>query len=307
MSNVIPFPQSEQKIITKIKNAQHNHDYEEMYDLFETYERHFELTEDLALKKCWMLNQMSSFLELREEAIILLKRGLSCYDDLMIYYVKSLNGLGQYYQTVEVINQIIDEVRDHKTRMALFPLKEYAQSKLDEDRQMISSSLAKFEDYNSREQTALVLQLIDNGHYQFKESVAHLLSILKLPHNIMSLMLEYLRFAEYDNEIVIRKYGQEVSVIPSNLTGLEHTTMKETVIPQVIQRLEEGALHIVDEAHHIMNNHSILLYPLEIKSLYHIDEWINAYDVYFKSLFGIEITVENLNTLEFIKSLDIEN
>ena len=86
----------------------------------------------------------------------------------MIYYVKSLNGLGQYYQTVEVINQIIDEVRDHKTRMALFPLKEYAQSKLDEDRQMISSSLAKFEDYNSREQTALVLQLIDNGHYQFK-------------------------------------------------------------------------------------------------------------------------------------------
>ena len=70
-----------------------------------------------------------------------MKRGLSCYDDLMIYYVKSLNGLGQYYQTVEVINQIIDEVRDHKTRMALFPLKEYAQSKLDEDRQMISSSL----------------------------------------------------------------------------------------------------------------------------------------------------------------------
>ena len=84
MSNVIPFPQSEQKIITQIKNAQHNHDYEEMYDLFEIYERHFELTEDLALKKCWMLNQMSSFLELREEAIILLKRGLSCYDDLML-------------------------------------------------------------------------------------------------------------------------------------------------------------------------------------------------------------------------------
>ena len=96
-------------------------------------------------------------------------------------------------------------------------------------------------------------------------------------------MLEYLRFAEYDNEIVIRKYGQEVSVIPSNLTGLEHTTMKETVIPQVIQGLKK-AHYIVDEAHHIMNNHSILLYPLEIKSLYHIDEWINAYDVYFKSL-----------------------
>jgi hypothetical protein len=50
---------------------------------------------------------------------------------MICYYIKSLNGLEQYYESVEVINQIIDEVRDHKTRMELFPLKEYAQSKLD--------------------------------------------------------------------------------------------------------------------------------------------------------------------------------
>ena len=44
----------------------------------------------------------------------------------MLYYIKALNGLGQYYESVNVINQIIDEVQSHKTRMALFPLKEYA-------------------------------------------------------------------------------------------------------------------------------------------------------------------------------------
>lgn len=61
------------------------------------------------------------------------------------------------------------------------------------------------------------------------------------------------------------------------------------------------------KTHHIMNNHSILLYPLNIEDLYDIEDWINAYDVYFKALLGIDITVENLNTLEFIKSLDIES
>jgi hypothetical protein len=47
--------------------------------------------------------------------------------ELMIeLIVHDLNlGLEQYYESVEVINQIIDEVRDHKTRMELFPLKEY--------------------------------------------------------------------------------------------------------------------------------------------------------------------------------------
>ena len=307
MADIIPFPQSKSKMIKQINDAERNADFEKMYQLFNVYEQHFDLNEEIALKKCQMLLQLNAYLELREEAIILLKRGFNCYDELMIYYIKSLNGLGQFNEAVEVINQIIDEVKNHKTRMELFPLKEYAQSKLDQDRKMISTSLSQFDEFNSREQTALILQLIDNGHYQFKESIAHLLTTLDLPNNIKSLMLEYLRFAGYQRTIDINKYRLSAEVIPSKLCGLEHTIMKKLVIPQVIQRLEDGVLHIVDEAHHIMNNHSILLYPLNIEDLYDIEDWINAYDVYFKALLGIDITVENLNTLEFIKSLDIES
>ena len=93
--------------------------------------------------------QLNAYLELREEAIILLKRGFNCYDELMIYYIKSLNGLGQFNEAVEVINQIIDEVKNHKTRMELFPLKEYAISRLDEDRKALSSSLSDFGSLNT--------------------------------------------------------------------------------------------------------------------------------------------------------------
>jgi hypothetical protein len=35
--------------------------------------------------------------------------GIQAYDELMLYYIKALNGLGQYYESVNVINQIIDE------------------------------------------------------------------------------------------------------------------------------------------------------------------------------------------------------
>ena len=38
-----------------------------------------------------------------------------------------------------------------------------------------------------------------------------------------------------------------------------------------MNRLEDGALHILKEAQHIMNNHSILMYPIDIESLYTID------------------------------------
>ena len=133
-------------------------------------------------------------MELREEAIVLLKRGIQAYDELMLYYIKALNGLGQYYESVNVINQIIDEVQSHKTRMALFPLKEYAQSQLNEDKHITSQSLAKFNTLNLNEQIQLVLKLIDNGHYEFKETIAFLLSNEVEADNLKSLMLEFLRF-----------------------------------------------------------------------------------------------------------------
>ncbi|MBO0378120.1 hypothetical protein [Staphylococcus warneri] len=304
MSDIIPFPLSEKKLKEDIRKAELTQDLDRMYELFEQYESQFELDEALAIKKCDMLYQMRAFLELREEAIILLKQGLNKYDELMIYYIKSLNGLEHYYESVEVINQIIDEVRDHKTRMELFPLKEYAQSKLDSNHEQLTQSLAQFHQLNAREQTHVLLQLIDNGHYDFKETIHYLLSHSTFENNIVSLMIEYLRFAQSESIVTVTKYGTTVNIIPKELSGLEHTTLKSIILPKVIEDLEDGAIHIVDEANHIMNNHSILLYPLNIESLFPIEDWIVAYDVYFKSMLGIDDNVVNQDVLSYIYQLD---
>ena len=65
--------------------------------------------------------------------------------------------------------------------MELFPLKEYAISRLDEDRKALSSSLSDFGSLNTLNKLLLILQLIDNGHYNFKESVANILISMDLP------------------------------------------------------------------------------------------------------------------------------
>lgn len=62
------------KIKKEIKQAELTQNFDEMYNLFEQYESQFDLDENLAMTKCNMLYQMNAFLELREEAIILLKK-----------------------------------------------------------------------------------------------------------------------------------------------------------------------------------------------------------------------------------------
>ncbi|MBO1198475.1 hypothetical protein J3T65_08435 [Staphylococcus simiae] len=304
MSDIIPFPQSAEKLKKDINQAERRQDFDRMYELIAQYESQFELDEQLAMTKCRMLYHMDSFLELREETIVLLKRGIQQYDALMIYYVKSLIGLHQYFEAVEVINQIIDEVNNHMTRMELFPLKEYAQSQLIIDEKEMSQMLSEFHLLSARDQTQIILKLMDNGHYQFKNSVINIIENLSLNNNIISLMLEYLRFANSDDDIQINKYDQLLNIVPNKLTGIENTLHTNVIIPEVLLRLEDGALHISDEAQRIMNNHSILLYPIKVDALFKVEDWINAYQYYFKKMIGLECQINNEQILHFIQRLD---
>lgn len=306
MSDIIPFPQSKEKLIREIKQAFNENNLAQAYDLFESLEAQFELDEQMALLKCAMLFKMEHYLELREEAIILLKQGMSNYDDLMIYYVKSLNGLGQYFEVVEIINQIIDEVNDHKTRMELFPIKEFALSQIDKHNEHAAQMLQNFDTLTFKEQVNIMLTLIDHSQYRYQETVIHLLNALALAPNVVSIMLEYLRFAKNNQTISIHKYGYEINVIPRNLEGLEQTLFKTEIIPNVLKQLEDGAAQLVEEALHLLNNHAILLYPLNVENIATKQTWIEGYTNYFKSMVGLESLDETNHVLAFIVSLDKE-
>lgn len=306
MSDIIPFPRSKEKLIREIKQAFNENNLAQAYDLFESLEAQFELDEQMALLKCATLFKMEHYLELREEAIILLKQGMSNYDDLMIYYVQSLNGLGQYFEVVEIINQIIDEVNDHKTRMELFPIKEFALSQIDKHNEHAAQMLQNFDTLTLKEKVNIMLTLIDHGQYRYQETVIHLLNTLELAPNVVSIMLEYLRFAKNDQTISIHKYGYEINVIPRNLEGLEQTLFKAEIIPNVLKQLEDGAAQLVEEALHLLNNHAILLYPLNVEKIATKQTWIEGYTNYFKSMVGLESLDETNHVLAFIVSLDNE-
>lgn len=84
MSEIIPFPKRKDKIEKDMITFFNQGDYERVYDLFITYEASFELTSQLALMKCEILWELKSYLELKEEANILMSQGFQPYDTLMI-------------------------------------------------------------------------------------------------------------------------------------------------------------------------------------------------------------------------------
>ncbi|UEX90998.1 hypothetical protein [Staphylococcus ratti] len=306
MTEIIPFPKRKEKLEKDIVHAFEQNQYNTVYDLFLEYEKAFELTSTLALLKCETLWELESYLELKEEANILMSQGFQPYDTLMIYYVKSLFKLKQYRSVVEVIDQVIDEVKAHQTRLVFLPLRDKANAELNKRKDFMQHQLQKFFELNTGEQTKLLLNLIDDNAYQYGETFAHYLNYEALNHRIVSLIVEYLTFARYNQTVHIEKFGLKTDVKPSALSGVSHSQFKIELVPQLIDWLEKEMPSLVSEAYIHLNTHNIALYPFDIRSVATMDQWLLAYQVYFKSLTG-ESSSQNdeiSSIVEFIKMLN---
>ncbi|WP_390523991.1 hypothetical protein, partial [Staphylococcus pseudintermedius] len=257
MSDIIPFPKLKEKLIYDITEAFDKERYEDAYDYFIAYERHFELTSELALLKCDILWQLGAYLELKEEANILMMQGFPPYDTFIVYYIKSLYALEQYKAAVEMVDQVLDDVVAHETRMTLLPIKNQAQSKLDERQDYMLHRLQRFTELSHYDQTQLVLTLIDDRVYQYSETIAYLLVHESIVSSVQSLMLEYLRFAGYNQGITIEKDFRQIQVIPAELVGIEQTAFKDRLLPAVIDALEVEIPSLVQEAYILLNTNNI--------------------------------------------------
>ncbi|ARJ49971.1 hypothetical protein [Staphylococcus lutrae] len=288
MSEIIPFPKLKEKLVRDIMKAMEHAHYENAYDAFNAYERHFELTSQLAILKCEVLWELDAYFELKEETHILMRQGFTPYDTLMIYYIKSLYALGQYRATVDMVEQVIDEVNAHETRLALLPLKDQAQAQLDARQDLMVNQLQRFGQLSHYEQTQLLLTLIDDNAFQFSGTVAFLLENEALVSNIQSLMLEYLRFAQYPRSVTVDKSFCRVDVVPAQLKGIEKTDFKIQLMPQIVKSLETQWPSLVQEAHMLLNTHNIALYPIDLLDYGSIEMWQCAYASYFQQLMGVE-------------------
>ena len=267
MSDIIPFPKLKNQLITNIKTSMQDGEYDKAYESFETYEQHFEMDEQLSLMKCEVLKYCGHYLELREEASILLNQGHEQYDQVVIYFVESLFQLEQYQTVVEIINQIKDEAIDHATRMTLIPMQDLAKDKLEQRKLKASEILKTFKDTNFEEQVQLLIDLIDNHLGIFNLTLAQIIENEPLHPNVQSLILEYLRLGEWSAEVKFNKIDTDIVIVPTELNGIERTEFKINIIPKIIEQLEIDSPASIELSKSILNQHAILLYPIEFKSI----------------------------------------
>ncbi len=57
-----------------------------------------------------------------------------------------------------------------------------------------------------------------------------------------------------------------------------------------------------------MNNHSIMIYPIDIvETLFETNKWINAYECYFKNMLGLKCELQSIDAFNFISAIRLNN
>lgn len=293
MSEIIPFPKLKKQLVNNINLAIRNEQFDEAYELFETYEQHFEMDDDLSIKKCEVLKSCGYYLELREEASKLLNQGHPFYDKIVIYFVESLYFLEQYQTVVEIINQIKDENIEHATRMALLPIQDMAKEKLNQRQLKASEVLRTFQETQFEEQINLLIDLIDHHLGIFNLTLAQIIENEVLHPNVQSLILEYLRLSEWSAEVKFNKIDENITVIPTELPGIERTNFTQNIIPKVIDQLEIDSPASIELAKSLLNQHAIIMYPITLNDI-NDDVLVACYLKLLSERFNIDANYESV-------------
>ncbi|WP_414046162.1 hypothetical protein ACMGE7_07460 [Macrococcus equi] len=310
MSDIIIFPKLKGNLMGQITTAVKDGDYESAYDLFNDYEKHFELTEDEHLMKLDCLYQLESFLELREESSILLNQGHYAYDKIVPYFIESLLKLKQFKTVIELIDSLRTEDVDHKLIVALMPFYDEASHQLNMRNVAHMKFIQTFKENDVNEQLALIVELIENEDYRFQMSFVQLLEHSMIHPLVSSMMLEYLILAQFTGEVKFEKLNHNIRVNISELSSLVKTDFILNIAVSVKNYFDINSPDIAEIIKATMKQHNTVLYPLHFEEYFKCDadEMVIAYIEYFSALFNLnddnESNKVNTQLIECIKRLE---
>lgn len=301
MSDIIIFPKLQGNLMKQIKAAMKRADYETAYDLFNDYEKHFELTEDEHLIKLDCLYQLESFLELREESSILLNQGHYAYSTIVPYFIESLLKLKQYKTVIELIEGLRSEDVDDKLIVSLMPFYDEANHQLNKRNDAHLKFIQTFKDNDYNKQLELIMELIESEDFRFQMSFVQLLEYNEIHPVISSMMIEYLLLSNFKGEVKFTKLNIDTRINVSNLNTMVHSSFMSEVVEEVKAYYENNSPNIVDVIVETMKLHNTVMHPIHFQTFFNsaTQTVVDAYIALFNRLFNIEDSAIDLSDTHF--------
>ncbi|TDM04474.1 hypothetical protein [Macrococcus carouselicus] len=307
MSEIIPFPGLSDGLNRQLQQHMAAEDFKKAYDIITELERHAELTDRQQLQKLRVLYELESYLELREEASIMLNQGHPDYEETVYYFLLSLLELTQYQTVIELIDALRAEEIDHRLKMKLLPLYDQARHKKNERDRQATTELADFLSWSADRQKQFILRLISDKNLSYASTFIELLKE-QLHPVVQSLLVQYVQLTGRQEIVTLSKLGRTITFNIGEVAAIDQHTLMQDVRLIVADWFDSNMPDMTPAVTTWLEQQAVILYPLtfhteatEIAT----DIIADCYIYYALSMFSLEEIYPVPDTAEHQLILDL--
>lgn len=307
-SNIIPFPNLEQRLLNKGMDAVKEKRYKEALQIFNQYTAHYSGYPEVEVGIVVCLLELGLYEDAKEKCERLLQHDIGDYFYVMQIYITILIQLSEYEKVVSILEALFEEEKVPAAHAGeLFHLLEFARK----------SSGQLFGNPDQNQTTKANVQVLGhqlvNGNFNeqlhaiqilrsersISEIIEDLRTILadrKAHPIIQSMVLQLMMEKEMQDIVVVTKFGKTMKVNPSTVVNIFDQPFKV----QVLNKLEDILSHenptLYESVKELWERFLLVLFPFQPQPL-DVMVWAGALQKSGYQFFGIDISDDELEDI----------
>jgi len=301
--NIIFFPGLEKRLTDKGLESLQNKKFTEAINLLEEARSLSPDDHDILIGLVMAYFEASSYKKAKDLANEMLLKGIGDYFQLVELYISILIQLHEYEEIVTTVEALLEEKEippekyDHFTTILQFSRRMAEQEppiEYDLDLEEENSSSFSLLSLNSlNEQMLAVSSLADKNIRPFIPEIADFL-IAETGHPfIKTMLLSLLKEQEYEKEIAVEKFDQEITVLPTALPEIRYDPRMTKVKTVLKNRIEQRNPALFENINAMVERIFFISYPLELQPE-NTEAWAAAFEYLGMDYMGLDPKISGL-------------
>ncbi|WP_045523471.1 tetratricopeptide repeat protein [Neobacillus niacini] len=302
--NIIFLPGLEKRLTDKGLESLQNKRYQEAITLLEEARVHDPENSDILIGLVLAYFEAGAYIKAKELTNEMLLKGIGDYFHLVDLYLTILIQLHEYQEIVSTIEALFDEKEippdrhDHFLTILQFSRRmadnnqEEPMEEPKEDTNLKELKLSSLKNLN--EQMLVISSLAEKNIRPYMDEIKEFLNSESGHPFLKTMLLSLLKEQEYDKKIMVRKFSEDLSVVPTEIPDIQtQPRMKE--IENILEaKLENSDPVLFENIKGMVERIFFISYPFELKPEA-VSAWAAAFHLLVLDYLGGDKNVDDIS------------
>jgi tetratricopeptide (TPR) repeat protein len=302
--NIIFLPGLEKRLTDKGLESLQNKRYQEAITLLEEAREHDSDNSDILIGLVLAYFESGAYKKAKELANEMLLKGIGDYIQLVDLYLTILIQLHEYHEIVTTIEALLDEKEippdrhDHFLTILQFSKRMADSSQPEPSEDSIEDSYPKELGLSSlkniNEQMLVISSMAEKNIRPYMDEIKDYLNSETGHPFLKTMLLSLLKEQEYDKEIVVKKFSEELRAVPTKLPDIQSEPRMKEIANLLEKRLENNDPVLFENMKGMVERIFFISYPFELNPEAE-SAWAAAFHLLVLDYFGAEPDIHEIS------------